>query len=154
MRFLLVDRIVELERGRRATGLKNVTLSEDFLADHFPEQPIMPGVMIAEALAQLGDWVLRESSDFQCVGVVTSFERLRFRNFVLPGDQLRLEVEVLELGASEARLRGRALRDGQVVTSAEFTIALHAARQAVAEQASRLYRVMRLESNGAQRGAR
>lgn len=152
MRFLLVDRITELESGRRATGIKNVTLSEDFLADHFPEHPVMPGVMIAESLAQLADWVVRESSEFQCTGVVSSFERLRFRNFVLPGDQLRLEVEILGRDESEVKVKGRALRDGQVVTSAEFTLALHQSL-ATAEQSTHLYRVMRPQRNGENRGA-
>ena len=148
MRFLLVDRIVDLEPGRKATGIKNVTMSEDFLADHFPEQPIMPGVMIAEALAQLADWVVREDSDFQCVGVVDGFERLRFRNFVSPGDQLRLEVEITDRDASRASVKGRAFRGDQVVTSAEFTLAMRPAEPVTAAQSAHLYGVLRPQANG------
>jgi 3-hydroxyacyl-[acyl-carrier-protein] dehydratase len=148
VRFLLVDRIVELERGRRATGIKNVTLSEDFLADHFPEQPVMPGVMIAEAMAQLADWVVRESSDFRCIGVVSSYDRLRFRNFVVPGDQLRLEVEITGQDASEATVKGKAYRENQVVTSAEFTLALREAEPATVAQSTHLFGVIRPHRNG------
>jgi 3-hydroxyacyl-[acyl-carrier-protein] dehydratase len=148
VRFLLVDRIVELERGRRATGIKNVTLSEDFLADHFPEQPVMPGVMIAEAMAQLADWVVRESSDFRCIGVVSSYDRLRFRNFVVPGDQLRLEVEITGQDASEATVKGKAYRENQVVTSAEFTLALREAEPATVAQSAHLFGVIRPHRNG------
>jgi len=143
-----VDRIVELERGRRATGIKNVTLSEDFLADHFPEQPVMPGVMIAEAMAQLADWVVREGSDFRCVGVVSSYDRLRFRNFVVPGDQLRLEVEITGQDASEATVKGKAYRENQVVTSAEFTLALREAEPATVAQSTHLFGVIRPHRNG------
>jgi 3-hydroxyacyl-[acyl-carrier-protein] dehydratase len=148
VRFLLVDRIIELERGRRATGIKNVTLSEDFLADHFPEQPVMPGVMIAEAMAQLADWVVRESSDFRCIGVVSSYDRLRFRNFVVPGDQLRLEVEITGQDASEATVKGKAYRENQVVTSAEFTLALREAEPATVAQSAHLFGVIRPHRNG------
>ena len=143
-----MDRIVELERGRRATGIKNVTLSEDFLADHFPEQPVMPGVMIAEAMAQLADWVVRESSDFRCVGVVSSYDRLRFRNFVVPGDQLRLEVEITGQDASQATVKGKAYRENQVVTSAEFTLALREAAPATVAQSTHLFGVIRPHRNG------
>ena len=143
-----MDRIVELERGRRATGIKNVTLSEDFLADHFPEQPVMPGVMIAEAMAQLADWVVREGSDFRCVGVVSSYDRLRFRNFVVPGDQLRLEVEITGQDASEATVKGKAYRENQVVTSAEFTLALREAEPATVAQSTHLFGVIRPHRNG------
>jgi len=148
VRFLLVDRIVELERGRRATGIKNVTLSEDFLADHFPEQPVMPGVMIAEAMAQLADWVVREASDFRCMGVVSSYDRLRFRNFVVPGDQLRLEVEITGQDASQATVKGKAYREGQVVTSAEFTLALREAEPAMVAQSTHQFGVIRPHRNG------
>lgn len=149
-----MDRIVELERGRRATGIKNVTLSEDFLADHFPEQPVMPGVLIAEALAQLADWVVREGSEFRCVGVVSSYDRLRFRHFVLPGDQLRLEVEITSQDAAGATVKGRAFRGEQLVTSAEFTLALHSAEALVpVEESTHLYSYIRPQTNGERRRA-
>lgn len=149
-----MDRIVELERGRRATGIKNVTLSEDFLADHFPEQPVMPGVLIAEALAQLADWVVREGSEFRCVGVVSSYDRLRFRHFVLPGDQLRLEVEITSQDAAGATVKGRAFRGEQLVTSAEFALTLHSAEALVpVEESTHLYSYIHPQANGERRRA-
>jgi 3-hydroxyacyl-[acyl-carrier-protein] dehydratase len=149
VRFLLVDRIVELERGKRATGIKNVSMSEDFLADHFPEQPVMPGALIAESLVQLANWVVRESSEFRCVGLVSSFERLRFRQFVLPGDQLRLEVEIVSQDAAEVSVRGRAFRGDEIVTSAEFTLALHSAAELVTvADSAQLFSVMRPQRDG------
>jgi 3-hydroxyacyl-[acyl-carrier-protein] dehydratase len=149
VRYLLVDRIVELERGRRATGIKNVTMSEDFLTDHFPEQPVMPGVLIAESLVQLADWVVRESSGFQCIGLASSFERLRFRHFVLPGDQLRLEVEILSQEGAQATVKGKAYRGDQLVTSAEFTLGLHSAAEHVsAEESRHQFEIIRPGGNG------
>jgi 3-hydroxyacyl-[acyl-carrier-protein] dehydratase len=154
VRFQLVDRILELERGRRATGIKNVTLSEDFLADHFPEQPVMPGALIAESLVQLADWVVRDGSEFRCVGVVSSFDRLRFRSFVNPGDQLRLEVEIVAQDGATATVKGRAFRGDQIVTSADFTLALHSAAELVTvEESARLFNVIRPQRNGVLPGA-
>jgi 3-hydroxyacyl-[acyl-carrier-protein] dehydratase len=149
VRYLLVDRIVELERGRRAIGIKNVTMSEDFLADHFPEQPVMPGVLIAESLVQLADWVIRDSTQFQCIGLASSFERLRFRHFVMPGDQLRLEVEILSQDGAQATVKGKAFRGEQLVTSADFTLALHAAAELVsAEESEHMFGIIRPNGNG------
>lgn len=125
MRFLLVDRIVEIESGRRASGIKNVTMSEEFLAYHFPERPIMPGALITEALVQLADWIIREESDFQQMGLPLSFDRLKFRRFVRPGDQLMLEAEIKERGEEQVTVRGRALCEGQQMVTAAFTLALY-----------------------------
>lgn len=154
MRFLLVDSIRQIEPGRSATGIKNVTMSEDFLADHFPEQPVMPGVLIAEALVQLADWVVREASEFHKVGLVSSFDRLRFRNFVMPGDQLRLEVELVSQDVAEARVKGKAYRGDQMVTSAEFTLALHPAAELVSvAESEHLFNVIKPEREGVKIGA-
>jgi len=122
MRFLLVDRILELDSGRRAVGVKNVTLSEDFLAHHFPDMPIMPGMLITEALVQLADWTVREASDFRQIGLAVAFDRLKFRRLVRPGDQLRLEIEIVERTDDEATVKGKALVDGSVVTAVQFTL--------------------------------
>ncbi len=124
MRFLLVDAIQELEPGRRAVGTKNVAMSEDFLADHFPHRPIMPGMLILEALVQLADWVLRAGSDFQRLGLAAGFDGVKFRRTVLPGDQLRLEVRVLSEDDAEVRFQGRAYRLDTLVTSATITLSL------------------------------
>jgi 3-hydroxyacyl-[acyl-carrier-protein] dehydratase len=125
VRFLLVDAIVEIEPGVRATGLKNVTMSEDFLADHFPHRPIMPGVMIIEGLVQLADWLIRHDSDFTKIGLASGFDRIKFRRVVRPGDRIRLEVEVMERGEEEVRLKGRASTEVALAASANLTLALH-----------------------------
>lgn len=143
MRFLLVDRIIELERGRRAIGIKNVTMSEDFLAHHFPEMPIMPGMLISEALVQLADWVIRESTDFQQMGLAVAFERLKFRRLVRPGDQLRLEVELLSREGDAVTVKGRASCGDAVVAAADFTIGLQPLATAMTpDEARRLYQVI------------
>jgi 3-hydroxyacyl-[acyl-carrier-protein] dehydratase len=147
VRFLLVDRILELERGKRALGIKNVTLSEDFLAYHFPEMPIMPGMLITESLVQLADWVIRESADFRQMGLATAFERLKFRQIVRPGDQLRLEVEIVRRDDQEAAVRGQASCDGKLVAAAHFTLGLHPVEPwLTTDDARRLYRMIHATS--------
>ncbi|MDQ5822892.1 MAG: beta-hydroxyacyl-ACP dehydratase [Chloroflexota bacterium] len=124
MRFLLVDSILELKSGQAAVGVKNVTMSEDFLALHFPNFPVMPGTLIAEALVQLADWVIRESTAFQQMGTVVAFEQLKFRQMVRPGDQLRLSVNILERDDSAAKVQGKAVCGEVAVAAARFTLAL------------------------------
>ena len=123
MRFLLVDRILELESGKRATGVKNVALSEDFLAHHFPHSPIMPGALITEALVQLASWIVQESTAFQKLGLVAGFDKLKFHRMVRPGDQLRLEANIVSSNAEKADVKGRAYCDGKLVTAARFSLA-------------------------------
>jgi len=120
--FLLVDRILELEEGKRVVGLKNVTINEPFFQGHFPGHPIMPGVLIIESLAQVGGMLLMRTVDDPASKVVyfMSLESVKFRRPVRPGDQLRLEVEVLQLRGRTCRMRGVALVDGQVATEAEM----------------------------------
>lgn len=122
MRFLLIDSILELEPGARAIGLKNVTMSEDFLADHFPDRPIMPGVLILEALVQLADWVVRDATEFDKLGVVTGFDRIKFRRVARPGDQLRLEVDLKSSENGQHEFRGTAYSDGAVAASANIVL--------------------------------
>lgn len=143
MRFLLVDRILEMESGKRAVGIKNVTLSEDFLTYHFPEMPIMPGMLIAEALVQLSDWLVRETTDFQAMGIATAFERMRFRHLVRPGDQLRLEVEILSRTETEAAVKGKAFCEGTSVATVDFTLGLQPIDPYLtSDEARRLYRLI------------
>ncbi|OFV99939.1 MAG: 3-hydroxyacyl-[acyl-carrier-protein] dehydratase FabZ [Acidobacteria bacterium RIFCSPLOWO2_12_FULL_54_10] len=120
--FLLVDRILELDPGKRIVGIKNVTIDEPFFIGHFPDFPIMPGVLIIEALAQTGGvLVLRDGqgADGKLV-FFAAIEEAKFRKPVVPGDQLRLEIEVLSMRTSFCRMKGRALVDGQI--AAEATI--------------------------------
>jgi beta-hydroxyacyl-ACP dehydratase FabZ len=113
--LLLVDRILELEAGARAVGLKNVTINEEFFRGHFPDQPVMPGVLILEALAQVGRLVL--GAEGGRAVRIDSVQKARFRKPVVPGDSLRLEVEV-EPADDGWILRGRALVDDARVAEA------------------------------------
>ena len=122
MPFLLVDRIVEIEPGVRIVGIKNVTMNEPFFEGHFPGHPIMPGVLIVEAMAQTGGMLLMRNFESPESSVVyfTALDDVRFRRPVIPGDQLRFEVEVLQVRGGTFRTRGKAFVDGQVVCEAEM----------------------------------
>lgn len=122
MRFLLVDAIVTLERGSRAVGVKNLAMSEDYFADHFPARPIMPGALIVEALVQLADWVVRDASDFGAIGVATGFDRIKFRRVTRPGDQLRLEVDLTASDQGTHEFRGKAFSRDELAASASLTL--------------------------------
>lgn len=118
--FLLVDRIVEMD-PERIVGIKNVTLNEPFFGGHFPGFPVMPGVLIVEAMAQAaGVLVLKSIADRdKKLVLLVAIENARFRKPVVPGDTLRLEMTVLKRKASVAKMAGRATVDGQVVAEAE-----------------------------------
>ncbi len=120
--FLLVDRILEIEEGKRIVGLKNVTINEPFFQGHFPGHPIMPGVLIIESMAQVGGMLLMRTIDDPSTKVVyfMSLDNIKFRRPVRPGDQLRLELEVTQLRGATCRMRGVATVDGQVATEAEM----------------------------------
>ncbi len=124
--FLLVDRIVELEPNKRAVGIKQVTINEPFFQGHFPGAPVMPGVLIIEALAQVGAILaLREIEDrARKLVLFTGIDDARFRKPVVPGDTLVLEVTALRIGSRVQRMRGEAKVDGQVVAGAELTSVL------------------------------
>lgn len=96
--FLLVDKIEEMEPGKRAVGIKNVTINEPFFQGHFPGNPIMPGVLIVEALAQVGALAMLALEENKGkIGVFTGIDELRFRRQVIPGDTLRMEVEMIAI---------------------------------------------------------
>jgi UDP-3-O-[3-hydroxymyristoyl] N-acetylglucosamine deacetylase/3-hydroxyacyl-[acyl-carrier-protein] dehydratase len=120
--FLLVDRILELEEGKRIVGLKNVTINEPFFQGHFPGHPIMPGVLIIEAMAQVGGMLLMRSVQDPATKVVyfMTLDNVKFRRPVKPGDQLRFELEVTQMRGAICRMRGVAYVDGQVATEAEM----------------------------------
>lgn len=120
--FLLVDRILELEEGKRIVGLKNVTINEPFFQGHFPGHPIMPGVLIIESMAQVGGMLMMRSIADPASKVVyfMSLDKIKFRRPVKPGDQLRLELEVLQLRGGTCRMKGVATVDGNVATEAEM----------------------------------
>ncbi|WP_270166267.1 3-hydroxyacyl-ACP dehydratase FabZ [Paenibacillus sp. SYP-B4298] len=123
--FLLVDRIIELEEGVRAVGIKCVTYNEPFFAGHFPGYPVMPGVLIVEALAQVGAAAILKVEQFQHkLGFLAGIDEFRFRGQVVPGDTLRLEVEIIRLKGTVGKGKATASVDGKVVASGEIMFAL------------------------------
>jgi len=121
--FLLVDRILEIELGKRVVGVKNVTINEPFFAGHFPGHPIMPGVLILEGMAQVGCFLLMRSLNLQGVKKVvyfTGIDGARFRRPVVPGDQIRFEVSIVQLRRQMCRMKGAALVDGKIAAEAEM----------------------------------
>ena len=120
--FLLVDRIVELEPRQRIVGIKQVTINEYFFQGHFPDAPVMPGVLQIEALAQVGAILaLREFEDRDHkIPFFSGIEQARFRRPVVPGDTLMLEVTAIRIGSKVQKMRGLAKVDGQVTAEAEI----------------------------------
>jgi beta-hydroxyacyl-ACP dehydratase FabZ len=118
--FLLVDRILEFEPGRRVVGLKNVTINEPFFQGHFPGAPVMPGVLIIEAMAQVGAVLIYHDLPDRDRKLVyfTGIENAKFRRPVLPGDQLRLEMEELNRRSNFGKMQGRATVEGKLVAEA------------------------------------
>ncbi len=120
--FLLVDRIVEIEPGTKAIGIKNVTVNEEFFQGHFPGQPIMPGVLIIEAMAQVAGLLAFRSGVTVGKSVYfMSIEKAKFRRPVVPGDQLRLEIHILQQRGNVWRFSGSASVGEKVAAEAEFT---------------------------------
>lgn len=121
--FLLIDRVVEYEPAKRLVAIKNVTINEPFFKGHFPGYPIMPGVLVVEAMAQAGGMIMMaELPDREKKLVVfTGIERAKFRRPVTPGDQLRIDVEVLSMRTRAGRIQGRATVDGKLACEATLT---------------------------------
>ncbi|WP_066369327.1 3-hydroxyacyl-ACP dehydratase FabZ [Neobacillus fumarioli] len=123
--FLLVDRILEVEEGKRAVGIKNVSANEEFFNGHFPEFPVMPGVLIIEALAQVGAVaVLKKEENRGRLAFFAGIDNCRFKRQVKPGDQLRLEVEMVRVRGSIGKGKAVATVDGEIACEAEITFAL------------------------------
>ena len=120
--FLLVDRIEEMEVGKRAVGKKCVTYNEPFFAGHFPQEPVMPGVLIIEALAQVGAvCCLSAEENKGKIGFLGGVNKAKFRGKVVPGDVLNLEVEMIKVKGRVGVGKGTATVDGKVVASGEIT---------------------------------
>ncbi len=120
--FLLVDRIVEVVAGKRVVGIKNVTINEPFFQGHFPGHPIMPGVLIIEAMAQVGGVLLLGAIEDPQSKVVyfTSLNNVKWRRPVKPGDQLRFELDLLQVRGMVCKMRGVAKVDGEPVCEADM----------------------------------
>jgi 3-hydroxyacyl-[acyl-carrier-protein] dehydratase len=121
--FLLIDRVVEFERAKRLVAIKNVTMNEPFFQGHFPGYPIMPGVLVIEAMAQAGAIIMMSEIEDRekKLAVFTGIERAKFRRPVTPGDQLRIEVDVLAFKKRLGRMEAKAYVDGKVACQATLT---------------------------------
>ncbi|MBI5078957.1 acyl-ACP--UDP-N-acetylglucosamine O-acyltransferase [Candidatus Saganbacteria bacterium] len=123
--FLLIDKIIEIEEGKRAVAIKNVTMNEPFFQGHFPDHPIMPGVLIIEALAQVGVvMALRMPAAEGKLAYFAGIDSVRFRRPVIPGDQLRLEVETIWVRGNLGKMKGKALVNGEIAAEGEFMFSL------------------------------
>jgi 3-hydroxyacyl-[acyl-carrier-protein] dehydratase len=161
MRFLLIDRILELKPGESLVAIKNLSMAEEYLADHFPGFPVMPGVLMLEALTQAGAWLVRDMEDFaHSVIVLKRAKMIKYGSFVEPGRQLNLRVELIEHGDRETILRGEGTIDGQTVVKVskltltrynlrESNPTLHVADAAMVAWHRDLYSTLRKGSVGA-----
>ena len=124
--FLLIDRVMEMEEDKRIVALKNVTINEPFFNGHFPGVPVMPGVLMIEAMAQAGGVLLFSSLDDKAshIAVLLGVDKCRFRKPVRPGDQLVIEVNVLRLKSRVGKMAAKTLVDGKVAAEAEITFSL------------------------------
>jgi 3-hydroxyacyl-[acyl-carrier-protein] dehydratase len=124
MRFNLIDRLVEVQAGQSLRAVKNLTLGEEYLADHFPTFPVMPGVLMLQALVEAGSWLLRVTDDFRhSVTVLREVRNIKYGNFLEPGKQLELSVEMGERKDGLATLKGKGESQGQLTVSAKLVLA-------------------------------
>ncbi len=130
MRFVLIDRIIDLVPGQSLVAIKNLSLAEEYLADHFPGFPVMPGVLMLEALTQAGAWLIRETEDFaHSVIVLKQAKTIKYGSFVEPGRQLQIKVKLLEHGDRESQFKGEGVIDGQVMVQGRFTLTRYNLRE-------------------------
>ena len=123
MRFTLIDRVISLEPGRKIVAAKNLSLAEEYLADHFPGFPVMPGVLMLEAMTQAGAWLVRATEDFAHSAVVLKEARnVKYTSFVEPGQTLVVTVEMLGEAGREVKLKAEGTVDGQTTVSARMTL--------------------------------
>jgi 3-hydroxyacyl-[acyl-carrier-protein] dehydratase len=160
MRFVLIDRIVELNPGQSLVAIKNLSLAEEYLADHFPGFPVMPGVLMLEALTQAGAWLIRDLEDFaHSVVLLKQAKTIKYGSFVEPGRQLQLRVELISHGDRESTFKGVGSIDDQEMVKGRFTLtrsnlrerdpALHATDAAIVSTLRDLYVTLRKGSVGA-----
>ena len=130
MRFVLVDRITNLEPGESLVAVKNLSLAEEYLADHFPGFPVMPGVLMLEALTQAGAWLIRDMEDFaHSIVVLKKAKMIKYGSFVEPGRQLQLKVMLVSHDDREASFKGEGTIDGQTMVRGQFTLTRYNLRE-------------------------
>ncbi len=160
MRFVLVDRIIDLQPGQSLVAVKNLSLAEEYLADHFPGFPVMPGVLMLEALTQAGAWLVRDMEDFaNSVVVLKKAKMIKYGSFVEPGRQLQLKVTLVSHDDREASFKGEGTIDGQSMVKGQFTLtrynlrdrdpALHKTDASIVAGLRDLYATLRKGSVGA-----
>ncbi len=123
MRFELIDRIVELQPGARIKAIKNLTMAEEYLADHFPNFPVMPGVLMLEALTQVSAWLIRVTEDFaHSMIVLREANNLRYGQFIQPGDTLTVTAEIVSMSEAETRLKAQGTVDGRLTVGTRLVL--------------------------------
>jgi 3-hydroxyacyl-[acyl-carrier-protein] dehydratase len=123
MRFILLDRILEIEAGKRITATKNLSLAEEYLADHFPSAPVMPGVLMLEGLVQASAWLVRASEDFaHSVVTLKQARGVKYASFVDPGGMLSISAEITSQGERETKLTAQGTVEGAVAVSAKLVL--------------------------------
>jgi 3-hydroxyacyl-[acyl-carrier-protein] dehydratase len=123
MRFSLVDRIIELTPGQSVTAIKNVTLAEEYLGDHFPGYPVLPGVLMLECLVQAGAWLMRSTEDFRySIILLKQAKALKYNTFVRPGQTLTVTAAIHDRGEREYVFKGSGTVDGASAVSARLTL--------------------------------
>ena len=163
MRFQLVDRILEIDPGRRIRMVKNLTLAEEYLADHFPTFPVMPGVLMLETLVEAGAWLLRITDDFRhSIIVLREARNVKYGMFMQPGKSLIVTAELGETRDGFASLKGKGECDGAATVSAKFTLARYnlrernpafaAADERIIQHLRGLHAVLRGDLDGMARG--
>jgi len=123
MRFVLIDRILDVQPGRSLVAVKNLSLAEEYLSDHFPGFPVMPGVLMLEALTQAGAWLIRDSEDFsKSIILLKQAKTIKYGSFVEPGRQLELRVELISQDERDTVFKGVGSIDGQEMVKGRFTL--------------------------------
>jgi len=165
MRFVLIDRILDVQRGESLVAVKNLSLSEEYLSDHFPGFPVMPGVLMLEALTQAGAWLIRDMEDFaNSIIVLKQAKTIKYGSFVEPGRQLELRVSIVSHDARDTTLKGVGTIDGQEMVKGRIVLtrynlrdrdpALHETDSMIVEGLRELYQTLRKGSVGAKAIAR
>ncbi|WP_165222597.1 3-hydroxyacyl-ACP dehydratase FabZ family protein [Aquisphaera insulae] len=160
MRFVLIDRIVDVQRGKSLVAVKNLSLAEEYLNDHFPGFPVMPGVLMLEALTQAGAWLIRDMEDFEhSIILLKQAKTIKYGSFVEPGRQLELRVTLESHDDSVASFKGAGVIDGQTMVNGRFSLtrynlrdknpSLHQTDAAIVAGLRELYQTLRKGSVGA-----